>query len=169
MIVVSKSIVYLQRTWFFGKASGDNCQPSCSYPERSGIRPGIPVKHASFRELTELRHCFPITASPWQNSETSGEEYGHPTCKPIQLVIETHHFWFPSRFRGRTWWSSLEEQMPILVWLPRYPKENLSADFAGAMTLGCILIGAPSRRVSDSEITPLEGWLASNACESEMK
>lgn len=31
--------------------------------------------------------------------------------------------------------------MPILVWLPRYPKENLSVDFAGAMTLGCILIG----------------------------
>eukprot|EP00435_Cladocopium_sp_Y103_P006452 s666_g2.t1 len=45
------------------------------------------------------------------------------------------------RIAGKTWRTVLEEQMPILVWLPRYPKENLSADFAGAMTLGCILIG----------------------------
>jgi len=42
---------------------------------------------------------------------------------------------------GKSWKKILEEQVPILVWLPRYPKENLSADLAGAMTLGCILIG----------------------------
>ncbi|CAK9060701.1 Sulfate transporter 4.1 [Durusdinium trenchii] len=45
------------------------------------------------------------------------------------------------RKQSRTWWTVLQEQMPILFWLPRYPKENLSADLAGAMTLGCILIG----------------------------
>ncbi|CAE7300894.1 SULTR3 [Symbiodinium sp. CCMP2456] len=43
--------------------------------------------------------------------------------------------------RERSWRQALEENIPILYWLPRYPLENLQPDFAGSITLGCILIG----------------------------
>ncbi|CAJ1439262.1 unnamed protein product [Effrenium voratum] len=46
-----------------------------------------------------------------------------------------------SKASRRGWGDVLLEQMPILYWLPRYPLENLKPDLAGAMTLGCILIG----------------------------
>ena len=65
--------------------------------------------------------------------------------KSLSLVTKSmaHHpcIFLNGLVGGKSWRKILEEQVPIVVWLPRYPKENLSADLAGAMTLGCILVG----------------------------